>query len=62
MKNYNDEILFLCLLNIPRVGRKTAYKFYKSLNDKIRNEDDLFNAINIYKNNSNKFPRSSGKF
>lgn len=55
----NNSLLFITLLSLPRVGRKTALNFYNSENIKHKDIDDLYDAIKFYISKGNKFPNIS---
>jgi len=52
----NNKLLFLTLLSLPRVGRKTAFSFVGSINNKIENTNDLYGLIQSYISKGQKFP------
>ena len=52
----NNKLLFLTLLSLPRVGRKTAYNFYKNESTKFDNVNDIYEGIKSYISKGKKFP------
>ena len=55
----SNHHLFLTLLSLPRVGRKTALNFYKFENFKFENTKDIWEAIKSYNSKGQKFPNIS---
>ena len=55
----SNQLLFLTLLSLPRVGRKTALNFYKNKTIKLESVNDIYEAIKLYISKGKKFPNIS---
>ncbi|MDB2388266.1 DNA-protecting protein DprA [Alphaproteobacteria bacterium] len=55
----SNKLLFLTLLTLPRVGRKTAFNFFKTVKVNIENHNDLYSLIQEHICAGQKFPNVS---